>query len=86
MFAAHADSLFMPAGLFALDEYGVPSEIARKIMIASGAIESVDQGLRMLAGIDLGQIQLQAFEREILESVRLSLPLRAFARPEGDEK
>ncbi|MBE1527911.1 hypothetical protein GGC65_002367 [Sphingopyxis sp. OAS728] len=85
MFAAQADSLFMPAGLFALDEYGVPSEIARKIMIDSGAIENVDQGLRILAGIDLGHVQLQPFEREILESVQQSLPLRAFARPE-DEK
>lgn len=87
MFAAHADSLFMPAGLFALDEYGVPSEIARKIMINSGTIESVDQGLRLLAGIDLEQIQLQPFEREILESVRQSLPLRAFAPPkDGGEE
>lgn len=85
MFAAHADSLFMPAGLFALDEYGVPSEIARKIMIDSGTIETVDQGLRILAGIDLGRIQLQPFEREILESVRQSLPPRAFAQPEGEE-
>lgn len=84
MFAAHADSLFMPAGLFALDEYGVPSEIARKIMIDSGAIESVDQGLRILAGIDLGRLQLQPFEREILESVRQSLPLRAFVKLEED--
>ena len=85
MFAAHADSLFMPAGLFALDEYGVPSEIARKIMVDSGTIESVDQGLRMLAEIDLDRMQLQPFEREILESVRKSLPLRAFAQSEGEK-
>lgn len=85
MFAAQADSLFMPAGLFALDEYGVPSEIARKIMINSGAIENVDQGLRILADIDLAQVKLEPFEREILESVQQSLPLRAFARPEGDK-
>ncbi len=85
MFAAHADSLFMPAGLFALDEYGVPSELARKIMIDSGTIENVDQGLRILAGIDLERLQLQPFEREILESVRESLPLRAFAPSVGEE-
>lgn len=85
MFAAHADSLFMPAGLFALDEYGIPSEMARKIMIDSEAIENVDQGLRILAGIDLGRIQLQPFEREILESVLETLPLRAFASSEGEE-
>lgn len=84
MFAAHADSLFMPAGLFALDEYGVPSEIARKIIIESGTIESVDQGLRILAGIDLDQLQLQPFEREILESVRQSLPPRAFTKAEDE--
>lgn len=84
MFAAHSDSLFMPAGLFALDEYGVPSEIARKIVADSGAIDSVDEGLRILANIDFGRLGLQPFEREILETVRQSLPLRAFASGTND--
>lgn len=85
LFAAQADSLFMPAGVFALDEYGVPSEIARKIVVDSGAIENVDQGLRILATIDLEGLQLEPFERDILENVRSALPLRAFARPEEPE-
>jgi len=75
----------MPAGVFALDEYGVPSEIARKIVVDSGTIENVDHGLRILATIDLEGLQLEPFERDILENVRSALPLRAFARPEKAE-
>ncbi|KQT09050.1 hypothetical protein ASG40_10330 [Methylobacterium sp. Leaf399] len=80
LFAAQADSLFMPAGLFALDEYGVPAEIASKLMRAWGRIDDVDQGLRMLAGADFDAINLHPFERELLLAVRTYLPSRAYAR------
>lgn len=79
LFAAHAESLFMPAGLFALDEYGVPAEIAAKLMESWGDIDDVDQGLRMLASIDLDRLDLQPFEYELVKNVRRWLPLRAFA-------
>ena len=65
--------------LYALDEYGVPAEIASKLMQAWGAIENVDQGLQMLASIDLTKINLQPFERALIDNVRGSLPLRARA-------
>lgn len=78
LLAAQADSLFMPAGLYALDEYGVPPEIASKIMSKYGNIETVDQGLRILAGLNLDELDLMAFERVILDSVRQYLPRRAF--------
>lgn len=81
MFAAQADSLFMPASLFALDEYGIPAEIGTKLMKVWGVIENVDQGLRMLASLDLDHVDLQPFERELLDNVRRSLPLRAYAGP-----
>jgi hypothetical protein len=78
LLAARAESLFLPAGLYALDEYGVPAEIAVKLMRSTGPIEDVDQGLRMLASISLDKIDLMPFERDLVESVRRSLPPRAF--------
>lgn len=78
LLAARAESLFLPAGLYALDEYGVPAEIAAKLMLSTGPIEDVDQGLRMLASINLHQIDLMPFERDLIENVRRSLPPRAF--------
>lgn len=74
LLAAQADSLFMPAGLYALDEYGVPAEIANKLRAHWGDIESVDQGLRMPARQDLNKMELDPFERDLLINVRLSLP------------
>lgn len=78
LFAAQAESLFMPAGLHALDEYGIPAEIASKLMRISGPIDDVDQGLRMLASLDLTSLDLQPFEIDLIDNVRSSLPLRAF--------
>ncbi|WP_404334696.1 DEAD/DEAH box helicase [Sphingomonas sp. MMS12-HWE2-04] len=78
LLAAQAESLFMPAGLYALDEYGVPAEIATKLQGLWGNVENVDQGLRMLARLDLGRMELDPFERDLLENVRSSLPVRAF--------
>lgn len=85
LLAARAESLFLPAGLYALDEYGVPAEIAVKLMRSTGPIEDVDQGLRMLASIPLDDIDLLPFERDLIVNVRRSLPPRAFvtADPAG---
>lgn len=84
LLAARAESLFMPAGLYALDEYGVPAEIAAKLMRSMGAIEDVDQGLRMLATMDLNGIDLMPFERDLIDNVRRSLPPRAFVAAADD--
>lgn len=78
LLAAQADSLFMPAGVFALDEYGIPAEIASKLMLAWGDVSDVDDGLRMLAALDLDRIDLQPFERDVIRHVRKSLPSRAY--------
>lgn len=78
LLAARAESLFLPAGLYALDEYGIPPELALKLMRLTGPINDVDQGLRMLASIPLDKIDLMPFERDLVESVRRSLPPRAF--------
>jgi len=82
LLAARAESLFLPAGLYALDEYGVPPEIAVKLMRSTGPIEDVDQGLRMLASISLHDIDLLPFERDLIANVRRSLPPRAFVTPD----
>jgi len=83
LLAAQADSLFMPAGLYALDEYGVPAEIAARLRGLWGEIQSVDEGLRMLAQLDLDRIELDPFERDLLANVRSSLPVRAYVGTEN---
>lgn len=61
-----------------LDEYGVPAEIALKLMAAWEHVVDVDDGLRMLAKVDLDGLDLQPFERELIVHVRKSLPARAY--------
>ena len=56
----------------------MPAEIAAKLMRSTGPIEDVDQGLRMLASIDVDDIDLLPFERDLIKNIRQSLPPRAF--------
>jgi hypothetical protein len=72
-FAARAESLFMEAGLFALDEYGVPPELARRLGAGVPEVRSLEAGLKLVAGVNLEAKNLHPFEREILADVLASL-------------
>lgn len=72
-FAASAESLFMESGLFALDEYGVPPELARRLGKGAGEVRTLDAGLALVANVDLQAKDLHPFEREILADVLASL-------------
>ncbi|WP_313522966.1 DEAD/DEAH box helicase [Shinella sp.] len=79
LFAARAGSLFMNASLFALDEYGVPPETARRIVPVGSAPSSLDEALALVAAVDTTpSSDLHPFEREIIEDLKATLPPRLF--------
>lgn len=72
-FAAKAESLFMPAGLFALDEYGVPPELARRLETPSAEFDTLNAALDAVRRLNLNSKNLHPFEREIISDVVASL-------------
>ncbi|WP_144426166.1 DEAD/DEAH box helicase [Methylobacterium sp. ARG-1] len=77
LFAAQADSLFLPSGLYALDEYGLPPEIARRLAQAGQDYSTLDAALHMVASVDVNRKDMHPFEREIIKDVQSALPARA---------
>ncbi|HEY0149642.1 MAG TPA: DEAD/DEAH box helicase [Allosphingosinicella sp.] len=81
LFASRAGSLFMNASLFALDEYGVPPETARRLRPTGDGPKSLDEalGLLSLAAQDPNS-DLDLFERGIVDDLMATLPPRLTAR------
>jgi len=71
-FLARIESLFLPAPLAALDEYGVPIELARKLSLRLGGDE-LDAVLARLDSLDLDAIDLDPFERRLLHEAQADL-------------
>jgi hypothetical protein len=71
LYASMCENLFLPAGLYALDEYGVAPETARKL--GPGDFETLDAALDYIAGIDLQKTKLLSFERDMIEDIRSTL-------------
>lgn len=77
LFAAKAGSLFMNASLFALDEYGIPPETARRLALGAVAPETLDQALAIIVDTDTSdQSELHRFERDIIADLKSTLPSR----------
>lgn len=79
LYAALAENLFMPAGLRALDEYGIPPELAMRLAQPGKSYETLDDALQLVARVNVDSAKLTPFERELVENVRSALPSRAFA-------
>lgn len=77
LLAAQADSLFLPPGLFALDEYGIPSDLSVKLAGDGTSPSDLDGALRMLARADPEREDLHPFERSLLADAKRALPARA---------
>lgn len=71
LYAGMCENLFLPAGLYALDEYGIAPETARKL--GPGDFKTLDAALGYIAGIDLQKTQLLGFERDMIEDMRATL-------------
>lgn len=75
-FAAAAEGAFAPAPLAALDEYGLPLQVARKLraeLLPAGADDSLDAVLERLRGLPEPSLALTPFERELLREAQEDL-------------
>ena len=74
-FAARSENLFMEAGLFALDEYGIPPETSRRLARGQSGFETLESALRFVSSPNLNTQGLLDFELNLVADVRQSLPL-----------
>jgi hypothetical protein len=72
-YAVRVENLFLPNPLIALDEYGIPPELARKLRHDLQADGDLDLVLERLAAIDPGRDDLSEFEVELLTEAQASL-------------
>lgn len=73
-YASSVENMFSTSGLVALDEYGVPLQIAEKMRPHFGEHETVDQALQQLRRIDVRRVlSLTDFERELVRDAQAGL-------------
>lgn len=65
-YAASAESAFLPAPLAALDEYGIPLELARRLRALARGDATLDDVVERLRQIDPRRVQAPPFEVELL--------------------
>jgi DEAD/DEAH box helicase/Helicase conserved C-terminal domain len=70
VFASHVENLFLDGALIALDEYGVPIELARKLESRLSTQGDLDATLVLLKSLNLAKLNLSPFEREILQDAQ----------------
>lgn len=67
VFASKVEHLFLDSALTALDEYGLPLEIARKLENDISASDNLDDTLQKLKHLDVSQYPLSLFEQELIK-------------------
>lgn len=72
-FATQVESLFRPPVLAALDEYGVPLQLAERVHRFLRTTDDLDVALAQLKALDLASLRLSDFEKRILEDARESM-------------
>jgi hypothetical protein len=73
LYAGLVENLFADPELVALEEYGIPLQIATKLKSALMPYESLDQALERLKKVRLERINLSEFERSIVRDTQQSL-------------
>jgi len=73
VFGAQVESLFLPAPLSALEEYGVPIELAARLSTMLQPNGDLDDLLSRLRDLDLESAPVKPFERELLADAQDSL-------------
>ena len=69
-FAARVENLFLDPSILAMDEYGIPLEVARKLSETFATDGDLDLALERLRQIDVGKLQLSAFESELVRDAQ----------------
>jgi hypothetical protein len=72
-FASKVENLFLDSGLIALDEYGVPIELARKLHSRLATEGDLDATLVLLKSLNLAKLNLSPFEIELLRDAQAHL-------------
>jgi len=73
LFAEQAENLFMPAVLFALDEYGIPIQTAQALRDRLTPADTLDEVLAKFRALPLSNLPLSAFEIDVLTDVQSTL-------------
>lgn len=73
VFGAQVESLFLPAPLSALEEYGVPIELAARLSARLQPNGDLDDLLSRLRTLDVNSVPATPFERELLADAQDSL-------------
>ncbi|MBS1956610.1 MAG: DEAD/DEAH box helicase [Cyanobacteria bacterium SZAS-4] len=69
-FATKVENLFVDSSLIALDEYGVPLELARKLETRLSTNGDLDATLVILKSLNLAKLNLTRFEFELLKDAQ----------------
>lgn len=69
-FASQVENLFMDPTLIALDEYGIPIQLARKLAPQLKPNGDLDEVLARLKALPLDEMELHPFEHEILRDAQ----------------
>jgi DEAD/DEAH box helicase/Helicase conserved C-terminal domain len=72
-YAGRVESLFLPPFANALEEYGIPTELAMGIPGLLDPADSLDVVLDRLRGLEVSTLELTVFERYLLADARQSL-------------
>ena len=72
-FASQVQNLFLDSTMLALEEYGVPLELSRKITPQLQPDGDLDGVLRRLKNLDSEALSLSAFEKRFLREAQESL-------------
>ena len=72
-FAVRVEHLMLPPALAALDEYGLPLQLATRLEEQLPAEQGLDVVLDALRGLDIGQLRLARFELGLLHELQQSL-------------
>ncbi|MBI5762384.1 MAG: helicase [Planctomycetes bacterium] len=72
-YSAQVECLFKTPIIAALDEYGIPVQIAEKLQAALMTTDDLDTALLRLKRLDLQSARLTSFEREIVSDAQLGL-------------
>lgn len=69
-FASQVESLFLNPAIVAIDEFGIPIEVGRKLAAAFSSDRDLDAAIAVLNNLDLQSTQLSEFERSLVEDAR----------------
>lgn len=69
-FASQAESLFVAPEIAAMDEYGIPFDLARRLTRFLHGGGSLDRTLERLRALDADALNLGAFEKRLLKDAQ----------------